>query len=125
MTLGLAREAFFYQNWEKLLTTATGCSSCDLGDMLPRVYHASGCMETGEKLLMMEDLQSKESAGCVQLGYLFGPIGDWPSNPNNWDKDLSIVNSLPLKLDAREATSLAFSVVAKLHAQFWRCTELT
>ena len=125
MTLGLAREALFYQNWEQLLKAATGCLSCDLGDMLPRVYHASGSMETGEKLLLMEDLQSKESGCCVQLGYLFGQINDWPGNPNNWHKDLSIVNSLPLKIDAKEATSLAFSVVAKLHATFWRCTELT
>jgi hypothetical protein len=58
-------------------------------------------METGEKLLLMEDLQSKESGCCVQLGYLFGPINDWPGNPNNWHKDLSIVNSLPLKIDAK------------------------
>lgn len=123
VALGLAREALFYQKWSRL-ATAVACSPCQLGQVLPRVYHSSGSMETGEKLILMEDLQSEESGGCVQLGYLFSAIGDWPGNPNNWNKDLSIVDSLPRQIDVREATMLAFSVAAKIHAPFWRCAAL-
>jgi hypothetical protein len=92
---GLAREALFYQNW-KTIPTAT-CHRCDLDPVLPRVYHAHGNMDTGEKLILMEDLQSDESGGCVQLGYLFDAIGNWPGNPNNWGK-VNITLTLTLTL---------------------------
>ena len=50
VTLGLAREALFYQNWEQLLT-ARECASCELGDVLLHMYNASGNMEMGEKMI--------------------------------------------------------------------------
>lgn len=109
-TLGLAREAYFYSHWREL-ETVDG-ASCELDLVLPRVFHAEGMMETGSKIIVMEDL----SATSVQLGYLFGS-----GNPNNWDKDLAALSAG--KANVSEATRLAFSAAAKLHAPYW-CQSL-
>eukprot|EP00959_Pyramimonas_sp_CCMP1952_P158215 3308855-Pyramimonas_sp.AAC.1 len=45
---------------------------------MPRVYHATGDMATGRKMVLMEDL-----ASCAQAGHFFGA-----GNPNNWGRDL-------------------------------------
>ena len=118
--MGLAREAFFYQHWARL-PTADG-ARCELASVLPHVYHAEGCMETGEKVVVMEDLSA---AGAVQLGFVFGAAGAWPGNPNNWGRDtLKALTTLPHRMDAAEATRLAFAAAAKLHAPFWGCAAL-
>jgi hypothetical protein len=45
--LGLIREALFYQSLAK-----------DLKTKIPRVYYAYGDKETGEKVLILEDLST-------------------------------------------------------------------
>jgi hypothetical protein len=118
--LGLAREALFYCSWAQLPTAAG--AECALGGVLPRVYHAEGCMATGEKVLVMEDLSA---AGAVQLGHVFGGAGAWPGNPNNWGKDVAaLTRGLPPGLGEAAATRLAFGAAATLHAPFWGCAAL-
>ena len=115
VTLGLACEALFYQNWEQLLT-ARECASCELGDVLLHMYNASGNMEMGEKMI---------PDGRLAVKGIWWLSSAWIHNPNEWAKDHSIMNSLPLQAGAKEATILALLVVAKLHAPFWHCTHLT
>ena len=105
-TLGLAREACFYKSWSELETVDGSLN--ELRSVLAKVFYAEGSMETGAKEILMEDISSK----TVQLGYLFGH-----GNPNNWGKDLAVLTSkMPRKVDVAEATLLAFSAAAKLHA---------
>jgi hypothetical protein len=112
--LGLAREALLLRHWREL-STAEG-SSCELGSVLPPVLHAEGSLETGAKVIVLEDL----SASCVQLGRLFGK-----GNPNNWGVDLEAsTRRVPPALDAAAAMRLAFSAAAKLHAPYWGCRAL-
>jgi hypothetical protein len=112
--LGLAREALFVQHWREL-STAEG-STCELGSVLPPVLYAEGSLETGAKVIVLEDL----SASCVQLGRLFGK-----GNPNNWGVELeAATRRAPAALDAAAATRLAFSAAAKLHAPYWGCRAL-
>jgi hypothetical protein len=118
MIMGLGREAIFYQKWSQLERSVE--SRFELGTVLARVYHAEGSMETGEKVIVMDDL-SVASPNSVQLGILFGN-----GNPNNWGKDLEgLVGKLQRPVDVEQATRLAFSAAAKLHAPFWGCRELT
>jgi hypothetical protein len=114
--LGLAREGYFYERWATLPTAAG--AACELGGVLPRVLHAEGRMETGEKVVVMEDL----TAESVQLGCAFPAAGAWPGNPNNWGRAL---RAPPRAVDAAEATRLAFAAAATLHAPFWGCAALT
>ena len=114
---GLAREGMFYRHWASLpcslpSVAANGSASASpLGKVLPKVYHSEGSMETGDKLIVMEDL----SQSHVQLGYYYGP-----GNPNNNGKDLAALTS-KLPMDVASATRLAFSAAAKLHAPYWGC----
>lgn len=66
-TYRLAREALFYQNMANNLKVK-----------IPKVYYAFGDMETGVKVIIMQDMSS-----FIQAGYFFGP-----GNPTNWGKDL-------------------------------------
>jgi len=102
---GLAREGYFYRDWRKLETNQG--SLCELESILPLVFHSEGTMTTGEKLIVMQDL----SSSCIQLGLLFGN-----GNPNNWGKVLPPSDGL---VGVAEATRLAFSAAAKLHAPYW------
>ena len=113
---GLAREGLFYQLWASLpcslpMAADGSASESPLGKVLPNVYHSEGSMETGDKLIVMEDL----SQSYVQLGYYYGP-----GNPNNYGKDLAALTS-KLPMDVASATHLAFSAAAKLHAPYWGC----
>lgn len=113
--MGLAREAYFYKSWSELKTIDG--AACELGSVLPIVYHAEGSMATGAKIIVMQDL----SSSCVQLGHLFGG-----GNPNNWGKDLDALalSRLERQVGIEEATRLAFSAAAKLHAPYWRSESL-
>jgi hypothetical protein len=105
LSLGLAREALFYQ-WAKLQ---------DDGAMpeLPLSFFAEGSMETGAKVIIMQDLSS-----LVQCGFYFGN-----GNPNNWNKDLDICNKCPFSVP--QLCRAAFSSAAKLHANYWGCKMRT
>jgi len=124
---GLAREAKFYQNWERLAAEADGTTrssstaTCDLlAGFLPKVYFAEGDLATGAKRILMEDLGK-----CVQAGYWFGD-----ANPNNWGKDLGKETArlgdaqTQEQLTTEAVTHLCFSAAAQLHAGFWNCQRL-
>eukprot|EP00039_Didymoeca_costata_P003080 m.65000 g.65000 ORF g.65000 m.65000 type:complete len:408 (+) comp11693_c0_seq1:108-1331(+) len=116
---GLAREGYFYAEWQDLLSMSTpadakiALSADDLKSVLPVVYHSKGNMETGAKEILLEDLST-----CVQCGYFYGA-----ANPNNWGKDLEGACK-GLKLTPDELTKICFSAASKLHAPFWNSTEL-
>ena len=128
--LGLAREALFYQK----LAPQIG-----LLHSIPKIYYSIGDMESGSKLVLMEDLSN---ASYLDSGILFGP-----GNPNNWDRDLpsciakayhlhspeggssttttssssSIVPSPPTSAQVARDT---FVAIAQIHATFWKHSEL-
>ncbi len=113
--MGLAREAIFYQNWRDIKSVEG--AKVELGSVLPRIYFAEGSMATGEKIVVMQDL----SDSCIQLGHLFGR-----GNPNNWGKDLEALTSkIARPIGIPEATKLAYSAAAKLHAPYWGCSALS
>lgn len=102
---GGPRESIFYNEFAPQLRAA--------GTSLPVVLYSHGDMETGEKVIIMEDL----SLRGIQSGYFFGP-----GSPLNWGKDLPVLLShVPFhgNLSAREVALDAFVQVAKLHRTFW------
>jgi len=109
-SLGLAREALFYQHLRSKLAVDVS---------IPTIYHAHGNYETGEKVILMEDL----SSSCIDSGILFGP-----GNPNNWKRDLPAViakaygESKPPS--AARVAGITFEAIAKVHAKFWKDTTL-
>lgn len=122
-TLGLAREAIFY---EKLAPKIKIPSSKDRSDSsseqtdpcIPKIYYSSGDMNDGSKIVVMEDL----SDGFVDSGILFGP-----GNPNNWKRDLikKIADAFPTSvLTSFEVANQTFLAIANVHAAFWRDTTL-
>ena len=50
---------------------------------VPIAYYAFGDEQTGEKVVILNDLSA-----FIQTGYYFGP-----SNPGNWGKDLNLLTS--------------------------------
>ena len=113
VSLGLAREVFFYENFSKTVLA--------LGISIPRVLYAYGNMKTGEKSLLMEDLEH-----TVQVGYFYGS-----GSPLNWNKDLDKIthNAVAASKMAIEDLSVivtvkAFVEVAKLHAAYWKTVDL-
>lgn len=102
--LGLFREAHFF----KLL------SSIFPEGFLPKTYHVFGNSETGEKLLLMEDLSD-----TIQSGYFFGP-----ASPLNWGKDLQLLTArapgVTMEVIVHEVAILA----ARMHAKYWKKVEL-
>lgn len=54
----------------------------------------------------------------VQAGYYFGP-----GNPGNWGKDLDLL-IFKSQIASVEVLRLAFHDAAKLHAQYWKNTNL-
>mmetsp|Transcript_4397 Transcript_4397/g.15267 ORF Transcript_4397/g.15267 Transcript_4397/m.15267 type:complete len:371 (-) Transcript_4397:2410-3522(-) len=110
VALGLAREALFYAELAPALAEAR---------LLPRILHSHGVMQTGEKLIVMEDL----SQDGVQSGLYFGS-----HSPLNWGKDLEKLTTcagLSPAPTPEGIISLAFACAAKLHATFWRAPHLT
>lgn len=110
-SLGLPREAFFYQHLSSKLV-ANGAS-------IPDVVCVHGDMSTGDKALVMEDL----SGACVQSGYFFGS-----GSPLNWGKSLTelIAQHRPDGCDVTMDTiaSHAFRNIAKIHATYWLDSSL-
>ena len=105
--LGLAREALFYHHFSSNLPR----------ESTPKIYYSCGNFETGEKCIIMEDVQD-----AVDSGILFGP-----GNPNNWNRNLRDMiskfgwndgNSPPP--DSREVALVTFREIAKIHARFWK-----
>lgn len=104
-TFGQARECIFYENFADKLRT-------DIG--LPEVVHAYGDMESGEKVILFEDL-----CDCVQSGYFFGP-----GSPHNWGKDLQALRSGQPTVTVEDVATAAFVNAALVHARFWKDESL-
>ncbi len=136
-SLGLAREALFCKHLAPKMNKVKELTS------IPTIYYAHGDMETGKKIVLMEDLSSS-SPRYVDSGILFGP-----GNPNNWKRDL---NGMITKeygndhkdtcgdTDIKVASSdqkahrsppsgekvahITFKAIARVHARFWTDASL-
>jgi len=75
--LGLAREAIFYNKLASKIQLSSTSTSC-----IPKIYYSYGDMESGSKVVFMEDL----SFNYIDSGVLFGK-----GNPNNWKRDLESI----------------------------------
>lgn len=107
---GCPREAIFYNEFAPKLRDANA--------NLPVVLFAQGDMETGQKVLIMEDL----GYNGIQSGYFFGA-----GSPLNWGKDLpALLSKVPTtaRLSAREIALDTFIQAAKLHRTFWGDRDL-
>lgn len=105
---GLAREGIFYSEWSSLVSRdAYSCISA----ILPRIFRSTGDMAASTKIILMEDLAAQ---GAIDLGYLFGPL-----NPNNWGKDIDSRIQSGFNLTPAQATDMAFSAIASVHAATW------
>jgi hypothetical protein len=97
-TIGMPREAFFFNKFGQQLTEVS----------LPTVWNAHGNMETGNKVLLMEDLTE-----CVQAGYFFGQ-----TSPLNYGKDLEdLTKGCPYS--AEQVASACFKQAALIHGKYW------
>jgi len=104
-SLGLSRECFFYDMLGPTLSNVR----------LPVVYFAYGDMETGEKVVLLENLSD-----CIQSGYFFGP---WSCI--NWGKDLkALCVGAPEGLAERDMARKAFLMAANMHARYWNDASL-
>jgi hypothetical protein len=102
--LGLPRECLFYEELASTLNVKT-----------PAVHFSYGNMETGEKILVLENLSD-----CIQSGYFFGPI-----SPLNWGKDLkALTASASEGLTETDIAKKAFLMAANLHAKYWNDPSL-
>jgi hypothetical protein len=115
--LGLAREALFYQHLAPQVENQGEGSS-----IIPKIYYAQGNMETGAKIVIMQDLISSK---YIDSGILFGP-----GNPNNWNRKLPERieqaygnNDVPPPTSFQVANQ-TFLAIAKVHATFWKDTQL-
>lgn len=114
--LGLAREAFFYNDLSPTLSTTNPDTS------LPQVYYAYGDTTTGVKCILMEALSPSE---WLDSGVFFGP-----GNPNNWKRDLPkmIGNAYGERQDdipsAATVAKTTFLAIARIHATFWKDSSL-
>lgn len=102
-TLGLAREALFYN-----------AMHATFAEFLPKLKYAAGDMSTGGKILILEDLYP-----AVQSGYYFGPC-----SPHNWGKDLKVLTA-PIDTDMLAVATEAFRIAAVTHATNWKSPSLT
>lgn len=122
LALGLAREGCFYE-WVASSISPENKKTYDT--LLPAIYYAKGDMNTGDKVILLEDL-----GHLVQTGYFFGG-----GSPLNWGRDLekdvsskglslrpsdSSVNINVTELVAEAACLLA----AKYHGQHWLRKDL-
>ncbi|KAI9349729.1 kinase-like domain-containing protein [Obelidium mucronatum] len=104
-TLQLAREALFYKFF-----------GSTLHKYIPKIHYSKGDLETGEKLLVMQDL----SLSHIQSGYCFGQC-----SPHNWGKDLEALTGCKNESTERKDLTLrvalhAFRLAAGFHARFWK-----
>lgn len=97
--LGLPRESLFYRELAPSLAITT-----------PSVFFTHENMNTGEKILLLENL-----CDCIQSGYFFGP-----HSCLNWGKDLkALTSAAPEGLGDKEIAEKSFIMAAKMHAQYW------
>jgi len=112
MRLGLVREGLFFRDLAPSLEQS-GVAS------IPTVFYAYGDMETGEKVVLMEDL----SGNFIDCGILFGP-----GNPNNWSRNLHDMIDKAYgggtTLSSFEVARQTFNAIAKAHATFWKDKSL-
>lgn len=104
-SLGLSRECFFYDILGPTLSNVR----------LPKVYFCYGNMETGEKVLLLENLSD-----CIQSGYFFG---SWSCI--NWGKDLTALTAgAPEGLEEKDMARKSFLMAAHMHARYWNDSSL-
>lgn len=119
--LGLAREAFFYNELAPQLQAAINDDDDDdSAPLFPRIHYSWGDMSSGGKVIVMEDL----TGGFVDSGILFGP-----GNPNNWDRNLDQLISQAFDAgdaipSSKQVTMKTFVGVARIHAKYWRDSKL-
>ena len=109
--LGLAREGIFYSKLAPRITSL-------FPNILPKVFYAYGDMDTGKKLIIMEDLVELKG---IQAGYFFGS-----GSPHNWGKDLDTLTA-GVKFSENAAVEIsraAFKIAAKFHGIFWMDKKL-
>lgn len=102
--LGLFREAHFFELLSKIFPEG----------FLPKTYHVFGNAESGEKLILMEDLSD-----TVQSGYFFGP-----GSPLNWGKDLEALAARAPGVTMSKVVREVSIMAAKMHAKYWKRSEL-
>lgn len=136
--LGLSREALFYnqlkspQEQEKqgkpfseenhVLTL--------LNESIPNIYYSYGdYYKTGEKCIIMEDLNDNQQDqslqnNCIDSGILFGK-----GNPNNWKRNIpelikKAFSQSPHNIQhvpsSKEVALVTFCEIAKIHATYWK-----
>lgn len=109
--LGLAREASWF------VTFPDSDSSAARHVYTPRIFYSWGSMETGEKLIVMEDLSQK----ACQSGLFFGP-----GSPLNWGKDDAISaakNRFP-GVTLENIVEQAVVMAARQHGASWLDRDL-
>jgi len=106
-SLGLVREASFYNSQ----------LSKEFGSLIAKSYYAFKVDETGEKYILLEDLQP-----AIQAGFMFGP-----GNPNNWAKLDQLATISRNFLGDRKLFDYideSFKGLGRIHAKFWNDKEL-
>ena len=118
---GLPRECLFYNILASKLR--------DLEVQIPQSLYAHGVMETGEKILVLEDL----STNSIQAGYFFGS-----GSPHNWGRDLENLtlhsrrqiglNGEVCEVSYDDMTTIVSLEIAKsagkMHSTFWMDTNI-
>lgn len=107
--LGLAREALFYDQLAPDLNTSE--------EIIPHIFYSWGDIESGSKVVLMEDLSQKS----LDSGVFFGP-----GNPNNWNRNLDeqVKRAGANPPSAAEVAQVTFKAMAKVHATFWEREDL-
>ena len=81
---------------------------------IPSCYYAEGSMDTGEMLLLLENVNESLPAGVF-----FGP-----GNPNNWAIKAKLPQLCEGNPNAVETTIEAFKLFARMHGKYWMDTTL-
>ncbi|GKZ00738.1 hypothetical protein MPSEU_001025700 [Mayamaea pseudoterrestris] len=128
--LGLSREALFYQG-----IIAMGSSQDEhfalFEDTIPTVYYAAGDLETGRKVIIMDDLSSRavDSAVFFAASPEHTALG-WKANPNLWKRRHEIITAIQTSASTRNMPSQAmvakitFQNMARIHAFYWKRPNL-
>ena len=102
---GLAREAMFFNALAPKVEQLV---------RVPKVLYAEGDLDTGEKIIIMEDLKD-----VTQTGYFFGP-----GSPLNHEKDLKEICERAGNPHCKEVAAATFRAAAELHARYWEDESL-
>ena len=133
LSLGLAREAFFYQDVAAILAE-NGDHSELFQDTIPAIYYAVGDATTGQKTIIMDDLSSR----AVDSAVFFAPTqsnldAGWRGNPNLWNRNHEILTAIMSQGSPSAAShnipsqaavaKVTFQTMARIHAYFWRRSD--